>query len=149
MAESSKDMSEFVRKDVYEADQRALLAEIRLGNAEILKKIEQVEIVLDGKIERLRIEVNGRLDQLEEKIEATNARIDAVNVRIDDTSMRISDTHTYMGWGFGLMAAMIAFLVIISPAAGFFKKIFKPSITLEQIDELITARLQASVNPLT
>ncbi|MBQ9419949.1 MAG: hypothetical protein IJU31_06170 [Synergistaceae bacterium] len=135
MADSGTDMSEFVRKDVYEADQRALIAEIRLGHAEILKKLEQVEIVLDGKIEKLRTELNGRLDQLE-------ARIDATNVRIDDT-------HTYMGWGFGLMAAMIAFLVIISPAAEFFKKLFRPSITLEQIDELITARLQASLNPLT
>ena len=82
--------NEFVRKDVYEADQRALMAEIKLGNAEILKKIDQ-----------LAIEVNGRIEKLETKIEVINSRLDGLDARI-------SDTHTYMGWGIAFIGIIVA-----------------------------------------
>ena len=150
MAGTSADMSEFVRKDVYEADQRALIAEIRLGNAEIMKKIEQVETKLNARIDRLEIEIDGkiekvnsRINQLETKVEATNMRIDAMNTRIDDMGMQIGGLYSLMSWGVALIAVIVAFLLVISPVAAFFKKLFKPSITLEQVDNLITARLSS------
>ena len=134
MANVSTDMSEFVRKDVYEADQRALLAEIRLGNAEILKRIERLEIEIDGKI----LKVNARIDNVETKI-------DAMNTRIDDMNTRLGETHSVMGWGIGIMAAVIAFLLVISPVATFMKNLFRPPITLEQIDELITKKIDTII----
>ena len=181
MANISADINinDFVRKDVYHAEQRALISEIRLGNAEILKKIEQVEVNLNGKIEKvsnelnskidnvsselngkidkvneridkLEIEIDGKFEKVNSRIDQLETKVDAVNIRLDDMSTRISDSYSLMSWGIGLMGAVIAFLLIISPAAAFIKKLFTPSITLEQIDELITARLRAAnINTLT
>ena len=87
--------NEFVRKDVYEADQRALMAEIKLGNAEILKKIDQ-----------LAIEVNGRIDKLETKIEVIDSRLNSLEKRVDNVK-------TYMGWGFSFVVIVI-FITLLS-----------------------------------
>ena len=75
---------EFVRKDVYEADQRALMAEIKLGNAEILK----------------------RIDKLETKIEVIDSRLNSLEKRVDNVK-------TYMGWGFSFVVIVI-FITLLS-----------------------------------
>ena len=101
--------NEFVRKDVYEADQRALMAEIKLGNAEILKKIDQ-----------LAIEVNGRIDVLSEKLEHTtdsltiaildlDKRIDTMDKRIDD----IRQTQNLWFSIFGIIATVVPIAVVV------------------------------------
>ncbi len=105
--------NEFVRKDVYEADQRALMAEIKLGNAEILK----------------------RIDKLETKIEVINSRLDGLDARI-------SDTHTYMGWGIAFIGIIVAIAVVALPVSEFFRKIFKPSINLEDIKTLVATEVE-------
>ncbi|MBQ3647177.1 MAG: hypothetical protein IJM82_10075 [Synergistaceae bacterium] len=76
--------NEFVRKDVYEADQRALMAEIKLGNAEILK----------------------RIDKLETKIEVIDSRLNSLEKRVDNVK-------TYMGWGFSFVVIVI-FITLLS-----------------------------------
>ena len=76
--------NEFVRKDVYEANQRALMAEIKLGNAEILK----------------------RIDKLETKIEVIDSRLNSLEKRVDNVK-------TYMGWGFSFVVIVI-FITLLS-----------------------------------
>ena len=49
---ASSDVDVYVRKDVYEADQRALISEIRLMHNELLKKI-------DEKFDAFRVEFDG------------------------------------------------------------------------------------------
>lgn len=113
MLSNDININEFVRKDVYEADQRALMTEIKLGNAEILK----------------------RIDKLETKIEVINSRLDGLDARI-------SDTHTYMGWGIAFIGIIVAIAVVALPVSEFFRKIFKPSINLEDIKTLVATEVE-------
>ena len=131
---ASSDVDVYVRKDVYEADQRALISEIRLMHNELLKKI-------DDKFEG----VNARFDRLERKVEVLTARVDNLNGRINDT-------HRFMFTGFALIGFIVAFVVFIQPLAKFLRNCFKPKFTpeqLEQIRELIkTVSLENRTSPL-
>ena len=127
----------YVRKDVYEADQRALRSEIKLGYEEILKELQQ-----------FKGEVNSRFDKLETRFDALEARVDYMGNYLDK---RIDDTHTYMGWGFAIIAIIVAIAVVVVPASKFIKEFFRPSVTIEQVKEIsraiatevVDARLQA------
>ncbi len=147
--------NEFVRKDVYEADQRALMSEIKLGNAEILKRFDQFAIELNGKIEKINTDLNNKIDKVNadlssriDKLEAqTNSRFDKLEARIEiiDANVqylnkRLDDTQLYMNWILGLIGILVAVAVVAVP--GFFRKIFKPSITLEQVEELINTKIE-------
>ena len=85
------------------------MAEIKLGNAEILKKIDQ-----------LAIEVNGRIDVLSEKLEHTtdsltiaildlDKRIDTMDKRIDD----IRQTQNLWFSIFGIIATVVPIAVVV------------------------------------
>ena len=123
----------YVRKDVYEADQRALIAEIRLGNEEILKALEQ-----------FKAEVNGKFEQI-------SSRFDRLETRIDALDAKVEYTHTYMGWGFATLGIIVAIAVVILPASKMVKEFFRPSVTIEKVkeisraiaEEVVDARLQA------
>ena len=45
-----------------------------------------------------------------------------------------------MNWILGLIGILVAVAVVAVP--GFFRKIFKPSITLEQVEELINTKIE-------
>ena len=158
--------NEFVRKDVYEADQRALMSEIKLGNAEILKRFDQVAIELNGKIEKINVELNNKIDKfatdLDKKIDKVNAdlssridkleaqtnsrfdkleaRIEIIDANVQYLNKRLDDTQLYMNWILGLIGILVAVAVVAVPV--FFRKIFKPSITLEQVEELINTKIE-------
>ena len=127
--------NEFVRKDVYEANQRALMAEIKLGNAEILKRFDQLSIEVNGRIDKLEMKTDKRFNELETKIEVINSRLDGLDARI-------SDTHTYMGWGIAFIGIIVAIAVVALPVSEFFRKIFKPSINLEDIKTLVATEVE-------
>ena len=158
--------NEFVRKDVYEADQRALMSEIKLGNAEILKRFDQVAIELNGKIEKINVELNNKIDKfatdLDKKIDKVNAdlssridkleaqtnsrfdkleaRIEVIDANLQYLNKRLDDTQLYMSWILALIGILVAVAVVAVPY--FFRKIFKPSITLEQVEELINTKIE-------
>ena len=77
----------YVRKDVYEADQRALRAEIRLGNEEVLKELRQFRVEINGKIEEVRTELNGKIADFREEV---NGRFAEVNDKFAQVDKRFS-----------------------------------------------------------
>ena len=70
----------YLRKDMYEADQRAIIAEIRRGNAEILRILEQNKNELNTKLEQYRNESKAELEQFKSEV---NGRLGEVNSRLD------------------------------------------------------------------
>ena len=158
--------NEFVRKDVYEADQRALMSEIKLGNAEILKRFDQIAIELNGKIEKINTDLNNKIDKvnadLNSKIDKVNAdlnsridkfetqvnsrfdkleaRVEIIDANVQYLNKRLDDTQLYMSWILALIGILVAVAVVAVPY--FFRKIFKPSITLEQVEELINTKIE-------
>ena len=142
----------YVRKDVYEADQRALIAEIRLMHNELLKKI-------DDKFDSFRKEVDQKFEGVDQKFEGVNQKFEGVNqkfeginirferlerkidvltTRVEGVEKRIGDTHNFMMIGFALLGLMIAFM----PIARFVKRWWRrPVITVKKVEEMINAKL--------
>ncbi len=112
---TSSDIHEgvYLRQDVFEAKMDAFMAEIRLMN------------------EQLRSE-------LKQDIQATNARIDVTNARLEDL-------YTMVYWGIGLLGLLIT----LAAAAPYIVKVLqsinipKPALTIEDVERLIDAKLQA------
>ena len=133
----------YVRKDVYEADQRALRNEIKAGNQEILRALEQFKSEVNSRFDKFEGEVNSRFDKLESRVGALESRVGALEEKVEyvGTALydRISDTHTYMGWGFATLGIVVAIAVVALPALKLFKVIkehFRPSVTIEQVREI-------------
>ena len=112
---TSSDIHEgvYLRQDVFDAKMDAFMAEIRLMN------------------EQLRSE-------LKQDIQATNARIDVTNARLEDL-------YTMVYWGIGLLGLLIT----LAAAAPYIVKVLqsinipKPALTIEDVERLIDAKLQA------
>ena len=117
----------YLRKDVYEADQRALIAEIRLGNNEILKVFGE-----------FREEVNSRFDKLEAKVEVLTGRVDGLE-------RRMSSLENFVTAGISFIAMLVTLTVFLMPISRFMRRVWKPrqTITLEQIEALIDAKIKA------
>ena len=129
----------YLRKDVYEADQRALRMEISLGNERILKALEEFRAEVNDKFSKVDI----RLNSLETKFNALEAKVDDMGVYFNS---RISDTHTYMGWGFATIGIIVAIAVVVIPLTKLFKEFFKPSVTVEQVKEISRSIAEEVVN---
>lgn len=148
----------YLRKDVYEADQRAAKAESALQNNEVLKAIERLRVEMNGKFEEFKVEVNSRFDKLEAKVEVLSGRVDGLEKRMDGFERRMDgferqieavDRHVervegYVGTGVAFIAMLVGVVIFIEPIARLVRKIFKPepTITLEQIEALINSKLQ-------
>ncbi|MBQ6982712.1 MAG: hypothetical protein IJQ15_09845, partial [Synergistaceae bacterium] len=129
----------YLRKDVYEADQRALRMEISLGNERILKALEQFRVEINGKLDQFRSEVNDKFSKVDSRLNSLETKFNALEAKVDDMGVyfnsRISDTHTYMGWGFATIGIIVAIAVVVIPLTKLFKEFFKPSVTVEQVKE--------------
>ncbi len=79
----------YLRKDVYEADQRALRMEISLGNERILKALEQFRVEMNGKLDQFKTEVNDKFDKIDGKFEKVDSRFDKVEGRLDKIENRL------------------------------------------------------------
>ena len=121
----------YVRKDVYEADQRALIAEIRLANNEQLKKIEE-------SFNTFKKEIDVRFNAVEKRLDRIETKVEVLTTRVEGVEKRIGDTHNFMMIGFALLGLMIAFM----PIARFVKRWWRrPVITVKKVEEMINAKL--------
>lgn len=140
----------YLRKDVYEADQRALRMEISLGNERILKALEQFRVEMNGKLEQFRSEVNDKFSKVDSRLNSLETKFNALEAKVDDMGVyfnsRISDTHTYMGWGFATIGIIVAIAVVVIPLTKLFKEFFKPSVTVEQVKEISRSIAEEVVN---
>ena len=140
----------YLRKDVYEADQRALRMEISLGNERILKALEQFRVEMNGKLDQFRSEVNDKFSKVDSRLNSLETKFNALEAKVDDMGVyfnsRISDTHTYMGWGFATIGIIVAIAVVVIPLTKLFKEFFKPSVTVEQVKEISRSIAEEVVN---
>ena len=151
----------YLRKDVYEADQRAARAEIKLGNEEVLRAIEQFRIEINGKIEEFRAEVNdrfakvdSRFDKLEARIDVLTGRVDGLEKRMDAFDSRLDSIQTYVGLGIAFVTMVITLYAFFAPLIKSAAKLFKPepkpesspSITVEQVREIFRTEAEAIIS---
>ena len=137
---TSSDIHEgvYLRQDVFEAKMDAFIAEIRLMNEQLRSELKQE--IQDTKAE-LRKEIQANTTA----IQANSAAIQATNARIDVTNARLEDLYTMVYWGIGLLGLLIT----LAAAAPYIVKVLqsinipKPTLTLEDVERLIDAKLQS------
>ena len=121
LSATSEDMSVYVRQDVFEARMDKFDTKLNQLHDDI-QRLNTAILLLDGKVE-------------------------ALNARINDnqaaTSARIDDLKTIIYWGLSILGLILGF-AIFAPALGeFLHKLFKPSITLEDVERLIDTKLSS------
>ena len=117
----SQDMSVYVRQDVFNTRMDKFDTKLNQLHDDI-QRLNTAILLLDGKVE-------------------------ALNARINDnqaaTSARIDDLKTIIYWGLSILGLILGF-AIFAPALGdFLHKLFKPSITLEDVERLIDTKLSS------
>ena len=121
----------YVRQDVLNERDRAFMAEIRLGFEQMRREMDKRFNELDKKIENVKTE-------LHQEIQVLSSKVDLLDERTESTK-------TVVYWGFALLGLILASAVVVPPLAEFFKGLWKkePSVTLEDVERLISLRLEA------
>ena len=133
---------EFVRKDVFDARmdrmeallEKALL-EMKADNEKLRREVSTSISEVKADNERLRSEMRENNTRLEAKIEVLGTRIDALDTRIDSV-------QTTVYWGFALMGLILAFTTFAPALLEFVKSLRKPSFTLADVENMISAAIR-------
>ena len=144
----------YLRKDVYAADQRAIIAEMQRGNAEVLRVLEQFRSETKEAINQLRSETKEAINQLRtdmyERFNQVDARIGklesqvvVLSGRVDGLERSMESLHSYWGIGVGFVSLVIVLVTFLKPISRYTRRFWKPKplITLEQVEALIDAKL--------
>ena len=130
----------YLRQDVFEAKMDAFMAEIRLMNeqtrSELRKEIQNTKTELQKEIQDTKTELN-------EKIQANTTAILQTNARIDVTNARLESLITMVYWGIALLGILITLAAVAPSIVQVLKGFSKSKITLEDVERLIDAKLQA------
>ena len=119
----------YLRQDVFEAKMDAFMAEIRLMNEQTRSE--------------LRKEIQDTKTELNEKIQANTTAILQTNARIDVTNARLESLITMVYWGIALLGILITLAAVAPSIVQVLKGFSKSKITLEDVERLIDAKIQA------
>lgn len=120
--------SDYVRQDVFDAHMRR-----------IDERFNSMEILIDKKLTELRADLDVRFERIDSRFAQIDSRFDAVDTRLHNV-----ETNIY--WGFGFFALILAFLTF-SPVVKALQNLFKPAVTLEDVERIVQAAIkQANIN---
>ena len=114
MAEIAKENQNdvYVRKDVFDA------------------RMDRMEMLLEKTTVEIKSYVDKAVGELKAEIIHNRNDIQVLNARVNSL-------ENTLFWWIGVFGLIAAFAVFIPPIIGFFKRIFQPSVTIEEIQRLI------------
>ena len=144
----------YLRKDVYAADQRAIIAEMQRGNSEVLRVLEQFRSENKAALEQLRSEnkaaiselrtdMNDRFNQVDTRIGKLEAQVVVLSGRVRELERSMTSMHSYWIIGISFVSLVIVIATVLQPMLRYIRMFWKPkpTITREQIEALIDAKL--------
>ncbi|MBR0317346.1 MAG: hypothetical protein IJQ99_10825 [Synergistaceae bacterium] len=138
----SEDMSVYVRQDVFDAKMEALFLRLHSEIENLGARLEGEIKVLSERIDALDKKVTTRMDALEEKLTAKIDAVDArLSTRIDAVEGQMAILTIAIYWVLGTLGVVFAGLTL----APYLKNLRRPSITLEDVERLIDAKLNAQI----
>ena len=130
---TSNDIHEgvYLRQDVFEAKMDAFMAEIRLMNQQLKSELKQ--------------DIQSVKEELRKDIQANSTAIQANSAAIQTTNARLDELKTAVYWGIGLLGLLITLAAVAPYIVKVLQSINipKPTLTLEDVERLIDAKLQA------
>lgn len=138
----SEDMSVYVRQDVFDAKMEALFLRLHSEIENLGARLEGEIKVLSERIDALDTKFTTRMDALEEKLTAKIDAVDArLSTRIDAVEGQMAILTIAIYWVLGTLGVVFAGLTL----APYLKNLRRPSITLEDVERLIDAKLNAQI----
>ena len=105
--------------------------------------VREFQAGLDG----LKVYVDGRISEVNARISELRADVQLLARDVRDNAIRIEGTRDFIGWGFSLMAliiALVGFSITLAPMfREMYKNVRKPTLTEERVQELINNALNA------
>ena len=124
-----------------------LQKEIQDTKTELNEKIQGTKTELQKEIQdtktELQKEIQDTKTELNEKIQANTTAIQQTNARIDVTNARLESLITMVYWGIALLGILITLAAVAPSIVQVLKGFSKSKITLEDVERLIDAKLQA------
>ena len=131
--------SDYVRQDIFDAHMRRIDERFDSLEKRMDERFKSMEILIDKKLTELRADLEVRFERIESRFAQVDSRFDAVDTRLHNV-----ETNIY--WGFGLFALILAFLTF-SPVVKSLQNLFKPAVTLEDVERIVQAAIkQANIN---
>lgn len=124
--------NDVITVELFNSKMETMMAQIQLGN-------ERIRNELSAKIDGVENRLNARMDKLETRIEVLDARLTGIESRMDDLK-------TFMSIGFSIVAIIVALMALAPAIANFFQRLLKPSITLEEVRELMHEEVGTAVS---
>ena len=138
----SEDMSVYVRQDVFDAKMEALFLRLHSEIENLGARLEGEIKVLSERIDALDTKFTTRMDALEEKLTAKIDAVDArLSTRIDAVEGQMAILTIAIYWVLGTLGVVFAGLTL----APYLKNLRRPSITLEDVERLIDAKLSTQI----
>ena len=168
----SGDMSEYVRRDVLEARDSALIAEIRLGNEKILREIDSVRREMDKRFNEMHSEMDSRFKEMDKRFNEMHSEMDSRFKKVDKRfnemhsetdsrfkevdkrfnkleteiailSERTDSTKTVVYWGLGFLGLIIVFAPDILERI---RRVRTPTIPLNELERTIERIITEKLN---
>ena len=150
----SGDMSEYVRRDVLEARDSALIAEIRLGNEKILREIDSVRREMDKRFNEMHSEMDSRFKEMDKRFNEMHSEMDSRFKEVDKRfnkleteiailSERTDSTKTVVYWGLGFLGLIIVFAPDILERI---RRVRTPTIPLNELERTIERIITEKLN---
>ena len=143
MAESQNDA--YVRRDVFEArmDRMEMLLEKTV--LEIKSYVDKstgetriyVEKAIGGLRDEVKSEISSLRDEVKSEISGLRAEVQRNGSDIRVLTARVDSLENVFYWGLSGFGIILASAVILPAIIGFLKKVFQPSVTIEEIQRLI------------
>ena len=139
------EVNDYVRKEVFDArmDRMEMLLEKTV--LEIKSYVEKTTGETKAYVEKTTAETKAYVEQATGEIKA---EIIELRNEIKVLNTRVDSLEYVIGWGIGGFAVILALAAIIPAFVAFIKKLFKPSVTFEDVERMInesSARLIAEL----
>ena len=158
-AETSGDHEIYLRRDVFEAKMDAFMAEIRLGNEQLRREMQEMEARLDNKIQsvksELHEEIQGVKSELKSDIHALEMQTAKLEARVSNVETRVGNVETMVQWILAILGIFAASLALVPSLLPWLKNIFgrmkymasasRPDVDLDKLRDLIRLEVERAL----
>lgn len=151
-AEVSKDNEIYLRRDVFEAKMDAFMTEIKLGNEQLRREMQEMEARLNNKIQAVKAELHEEIQGV--KAELKND-IHALEMQTAKLEVKVNNVETMIYWILTILGILATLLAVVPSLAPWLKKIFsklkfmtstpQPAVDLEKLRDLIRFEIQQAL----
>lgn len=130
------DIKSYVDNSINEmkAENAKFRDEMKAENAQLRKEIQDTR-------NELKIEIDGVRKDLQETRTELKAEIRDVSAEVRVLTARVNSLEHVFYWGLGGFGIILASAVIFPAMMGFLKKIFTPSVTIEDVERIVNAAI--------